>query len=184
MARRIVGARLERLRTHLVPRVVARVPGLRTESLLLLPLRLIVGLGSAGLASSSASGCIDGPVSLERTHLLYAFSGPSSRLDSFGSFVRKLGASVDEVDIINASHHDLVDQENWTQLWSRLGDYCGVLLAPPCSTFSRARRYDHGPRPLRGHEGRARYGFKDLTVDQLKEVKTGTLLALRAIAIM
>eukprot|EP00971_Amphidinium_carterae_P235911 4681745-Amphidinium_carterae.2 len=118
----------------------------------------------------------------------YAFSGPPARPDSFGSSVRNLGASVAEIDVLNAREHDLVDQENWTKLWSRMVDFHAVLLAPPCFTFSRARRYDHGPRPLRGHEGRARYGsyygLADLTIEECKEVKTGPLLALRAIAIM
>eukprot|EP00971_Amphidinium_carterae_P283374 5625833-Amphidinium_carterae.1 len=43
MARRIVRARVERLRTHQVPRVVARAPDLRTECLLRWPLRLTAG---------------------------------------------------------------------------------------------------------------------------------------------
>ena len=60
-------------------------------------------------------------------------------------------------------------------------NYDGFLLSPPCSTFTPARASGgRGPKPLRGTQGRDRYGLKGLTVEDKNKVKEGTLLSLRA----
>ena len=92
---------------------------------------------------------------------------------------------VDELDIINGSTADLCDDSTWGSLIKRIreGEYHAVLMSPPCSTFSRARRNDElesGPSALRGPEGRDLYGLAGLRPELLDKVKIGTLLGERA----
>eukprot|EP00971_Amphidinium_carterae_P048008 945238-Amphidinium_carterae.2 len=145
-------------------------------------LSVVATAQDGGVHADSASEPIDSD-SLGCTLVVTAWVAPTYLVclvctaRQFCFFARKLGTSVfqtvDEIHVLNAQEHDLVDQENWTKL-------CFV----GSTVLSRARRYDHGPRPLRRHEGRTRYGLADLTIEECKEVKTGTLLALRAIALM
>ena len=66
----------------------------------------------------------------------------------------------------------------------RAGVYAGILLGPPCETFSNARNeHDGGPRPLRGPWGKDLYGYSHLLPDEKEQVRIGTMLALRALVV-
>ena len=60
------------------------------------------------------------------------------------------------------------------------GEFVAVLLSPPCATYSKARKHDGGPPPLRGACGRDLYGFKHLKAKDKEAVRLGTLLAIRS----
>ena len=120
--------------------------------------------------------------------MLYVFAGRPGRADSFAECVvqaaREKGwaASVREIDRERGQEHDMADDLTWAALLSEIKEGCfddGALWSPPCSTFSGARRYDGGPRPLRGASGQERYGFAHLKPKEKEAVRLGTLLALR-----
>ena len=54
-------------------------------------------------------------------------------------------------DICHGERYNLTDEENVRLIvsWLRSGRLQAIWLAPPCSSFSRARRWDGGPPPLR-----------------------------------
>lgn len=113
--------------------------------------------------------------------ILYLFSGPPRKTDGFEKFCGDLGMHCTCIDIEYNPEHDLLDQDFWESLESDLENYDGFLLSPPCSTFTPARASGgRGPKPLRGTQGRDRYGLKGLTVEDKNKVKEGTLLPLRA----
>ena len=120
--------------------------------------------------------------------LLFTFSGPEKRQGGFREAAvaharaRGYQCTVDYYDIINSMSHDLADQHAFDHLTGHIDSrrYDGSLTSPPCSTFSSARNNPGGPRPLRGHAGRDRYGFKNLFPDEQEKVRLGTLLAVRA----
>ena len=121
--------------------------------------------------------------------VLYVFSG-IKRKESMASFMKaiaskiSLNLEVHEWDIENGQEYDLADDSKWNALLSRIRahDFSAVYWSPPCSTFSHCRSdYDMGPRPLRGGEGKERYGRTDvkLTESEKESLKLGTLMALR-----
>lgn len=113
--------------------------------------------------------------------ILYLFSGPPRKTDGFEKFCGDLGMHCTCMDIEYNPEHDLLDQDFWESLEPDLENYDGFLLSPPCSTFTPARSSGgRGPKPLRGTQGRDRYGLKGLTVEDKNKVKEGTLLSLRA----
>lgn len=70
----------------------------------------------------------------------------------------------DYVDIEYNEDHNLLDEDFWNSVESRLHLYDGYFISPPCSTFTAARsQHDGGPAPLRGTEGADRYGTAGLT---------------------
>ena len=95
--------------------------------------------------------------------VLYLFSG-KSRDGSLGYWLKKLGLETDEWDIEAQPSRDLADDLEWQKILSNIaaGKYCIIIASPPCGTFSSARKFDGGPRPLRGSTGKCRYGFTDL----------------------
>ncbi len=59
---------------------------------------------------------------------------------------------VEEWDISNGSHQDLLRDENQQRILAAIlkGDYVAILMSPPCGTWSRALWANQfGPRPLR-----------------------------------
>ena len=114
---------------------------------------------------------------------LHMFSGPSNRVDGLKHFLQEMGADGVDVDIVNGSEFDLVDEHYYQELLRRIraGEFDGGVISPPCSTFSNARRADGGgPIPLRTPTGPRRYGLPSLKPADKDKVKVGTLLALRA----
>lgn len=113
--------------------------------------------------------------------VLYLYSGPQRDDDGFGTFCKTNSLMCDYVDKEYNDAHDLLDQQTWDTLHSKLQDYDAYLLSPPCSTFTAARNdMDGGPRALRTPSGPERYGRYDATPQEKLRVREGTLLALRA----
>ena len=104
--------------------------------------------------------------------VLYLFSG-KSREGSLRYWLSKLGIEVDEYDIEATPSHDLSEDLEWQEIFKRIrsGYYALVFCSPPCGTFSSARRWDGGPQPLRGAEGKSRYGYPSLKGDDREKVK-------------
>jgi hypothetical protein len=81
---------------------------------------------------------------------------------------------------------DLGDDTVWVPIRKAIiaGQYHGAILAPPCTSFSSARRRDdaieRGPEALRGETAPDIYGFKHPVGKDKEDVRVGTLLALRA----
>ena len=113
--------------------------------------------------------------------ILYLFSGKSRPLDAqeLGDY---MGCTVDCLDIERDESHDIADQLVWDSVLDSLrsGFYHGVLMSPPCSTFSCSRSRVGGPPPLRGEAAPAIYGLPGLKPSQKELVRIGTLLALRS----
>lgn len=86
---------------------------------------------------------------------LLLFSGPSSRQDGLGTTFSRIGWTCDDIDLsirqAQGLTNDLSSDTLWMLLLSRIssGWYDAVVAGPPCFTFSRARGYGGGPRPLR-----------------------------------
>ena len=128
--------------------------------------------GRVGIASSSSKG----------KRFLYLFSGPKDRSDSFGNYAKKLGIECDEYDTVNGKQYDLVSDTVWSSVLQdvKMGKYDGVLMAPPCNTYTNARKADDGgPKPLRGPKAPELYGLSSLREEDKEKVRVGTLLAVR-----
>ena len=118
---------------------------------------------------------------------LHLFSGPASRKDGFAELLKMRGSECIEFDIINDPvGQNLLDEELFNNILAEIkaGVYAGILLGPPCETFSNARNeHDGGPRPLRGPWGKDLYGYSYLLPDEKEQVRIGTMLALRALVV-
>ena len=115
-----------------------------------------------------------------RFKVLYLFSGPWRPTDGFESHCRNLGMDCTCIDIEYNDAHDLLDQNFWEELEGRLDEFDAYLITPPCCTFTAARSAGRkGPKPLRGIQGKDRYGLKGLKLHDVTKVKEGTLLACR-----
>ena len=104
-------------------------------------------------------------------HMLSLFGGPD-KPDGLDKKVIEWGASITVYDMEISESHDLVDEGVWEEIRSDLsnGKYDGAGIASPCSTFSAGRKYDGGPRPLRGEKPPDIYGYKHLTPDEKTQV--------------
>ena len=80
--------------------------------------------------------------------LLYLCSGYQRDWDA-PAIARLIGASVDAIDLERHPTHDLADIHVWKDLSSALrsGFYHGLMMSPPCSTFSVARTAPGGDLP-------------------------------------
>ena len=108
---------------------------------------------------------------------LYLFSGPKKQAGGFENHCMNLGIKCRCIDVEYDPAHDLLCQDFWNEIENEVDDYDAYLLSPPCSTFTMARTgNDGGPSPLRGLSGRDRYGLRNLSVEDKKKVKEGTLL--------
>ena len=77
-----------------------------------------------------------------RHRILYIFSGPRRPLDGFAAMATTAGFDTTELDLEHGGEeHDMGDQANRARvlLDLRAGEYCAVLVATPCKTFSIAR---------------------------------------------
>ena len=121
------------------------------------------------------------PLNGKGLKLLSIFGGPVRPGDSIEAFAEKLGAKVVVYDLERGPKHDLADSAIWDEITAAIEaqEYDGGSSASPCCTLSASRRYDGGPRPLRGEFAPQIYGFRDLTPAEKEDVKLGTLLALR-----
>ena len=115
---------------------------------------------------------------------LSLFSGPSTRPDGLRAMFAAKGWACEDFDIVNGSEQDLSRDDVWTRLLVRIKcrDFRFIVMGPPCSTFSRARERQPGPRPLRSFE--APYGLprEELTEAERKDLKLGNFFMLMAAA--
>ena len=87
---------------------------------------------------------------------LYLFSGLKRSGDMREHLVkegktRDIKVEVTEYDILRCRRHDLTKSTLKRHILAQIsaGRFDFVLASPPCSTFSRARKMDSGPRPVR-----------------------------------
>ncbi|CAK0822776.1 unnamed protein product, partial [Prorocentrum cordatum] len=108
---------------------------------------------------------------------LHVFSGRRGRAGSFGEAVRSMGGECVEVDVCNGPDFDLLNEDIFGAVVSQIrsGEYRGILLEPPAFTKTAT---------LRTGSGAERYGRKHLKPSETKQVKEGTLLALRSLSVM
>ena len=115
-------------------------------------------------------------------HIAVVFSGPP-RKDGIPHAVAMADptALCSCFDILLSESHNFLDDANWDSFVQKLRahTFTAVHFAPPCSTWSCARR-GNGPPPLRAADGPELYGRKSLTAAQKLACREGTLLALRA----
>ena len=94
------------------------------------------------------------------------------------------GWQCEDFDVVNGPEQDLTRDDLWTSLLVRIKCKCFrfIVMGPPCSTFSRARTRQPGPRPLRSAE--APYGLprEQLTEAERKELAHGNFFVLMAAA--
>eukprot|EP00438_Fugacium_kawagutii_P015878 Skav206402 [mRNA] locus=scaffold2210:48295:63478:+ [translate_table: standard] len=123
--------------------------------------------------------------------LIHLYSG-HRRMGDFHawaqSYVRDLPGHyvVISVDTSISAKMNILQPEVWKGLLqlARDGIIHGLLLGPPCETWSSARHEDipgkpFGPRPLRHAD--APWGLLQLTVRELRQCRTGALLLLRGL---
>lgn len=115
---------------------------------------------------------------------LYIFSGRRRDYD-FQHFVEhylctwSLQGVVVLIDLAISAKHDVGNPELITKLRAMLqqGAVQGLLLAPPCETWSQARfqrNHDRDPRPLRSSEDL--WCISGLTAAELQQVETANML--------
>ena len=101
--------------------------------------------------------------------VLYLFSGPR-RPGDFSESCLELGAKAKLVDIelIDEPLMDVLDEAIFDSYMAEVAarKYDAVLMAMPCSTFTRARDVcDGGPKPLRGCGASDIYGLPNLSIN-------------------
>ena len=113
--------------------------------------------------------------------LLNLCGGPVRPKDGLDLYVEEWGAKILTLDIVRSLEHDLLDEGRWSSIREELCEarYDGLGNAAPCSTFSAGRKYDGGPRPLRGEYEPEIFGLKGLTPEEKTKVREGTLIAMR-----
>ena len=77
-----------------------------------------------------------------RRRLLYIFSGPARPHDGFAALAADVGFDTTQIDLEQGgAAHDMRLPANRARvlLDLRAGEYCGVLVATPCTTFAIAR---------------------------------------------
>ena len=91
------------------------------------------------------------------------------------------------MDVVNQDSdphglHDLSRDDVWTEVLSliRSGRVRGVLLGPPCCTFSAARNGPPGPRPLRSHQHPFGLPKTQLTPKEVEDVRLGSYFAVKS----
>ena len=93
---------------------------------------------------------------LPTLRVLYLFSGAARKADVHASLAelckaQSVSLQMSEVDICRDPSMDLLDSALATQYLQQISDssWDVVIVTPPCSSFSRARCAQPGPRPVR-----------------------------------
>jgi hypothetical protein len=107
--------------------------------------------------------------------------GPNAREDSLFHLLQSAGICVEAWDTANGPNGDLTDDAIWDPLEARIRmrEFVGIFASPPCSSFSRLRNKSGGPPPLRGVDGRSRYGLPHLDPKQKEAVRTSNIISVR-----
>lgn len=111
--------------------------------------------------------------------MLIICSCPSSAPGNLQQCLRALGYEVEAYGILDGPEFDVTDDAVWGPVYAknRTG---AIFAAPPCGTFSRPRGLLGGPPQIRGIEGAAHYGLKNVTPKQAEQLRAHNLIALRA----
>lgn len=77
----------------------------------------------------------------EPIRVLHMFSGPPNRGGGFAAHIKSMGAQCDELDIFAGDDCDLLDEEIWAAIKTKLvaGYYDAKMCGPSCSTFLECR---------------------------------------------
>ena len=116
--------------------------------------------------------------------ILFVFGGPFGRPDGVEHFASIRNTTAVIIDLCNGTEYDLLEDAVFERLMAdiRANMFCGAVLAPPCETFSPARkRLDHetaGPRALRSKS--ELYGLRDVDQHEKEQCRKGTVLAVRS----
>jgi hypothetical protein len=114
------------------------------------------------------------------------FSG-SEHAESVAVHLAALNIDCHMADVKAASSLDLLDDRVWETLLAGIkdGKYHGVLMSPPCGTYSSLREHRPGPRVLRSadHPLGFRRGSspEHLSVADREQLRVANILTLRAI---
>jgi hypothetical protein len=103
------------------------------------------------------------------------------------SYLAVLGLRCHMADIKSTPSQDLLDDRLWEGILAgiREGLYQGVLMSPPCGTYSSLREHRPGPRVLRSPDHPL--GFprgsspEHLSVSDREQLRVANILSLRAI---
>ena len=169
------------------PRAAHGAPAPRVPSAVGLPIARTssptagAGLPYGGDLSSGIAFAPARPIS-DASRVLLLFSG-TDRPDSIGAYLRQLGVTVQDVDIVRGT--DLLDDRVFDALraQTRRRRFGVVFAAPPCSTFSVARLvYATGPPQLRSRLHP--HGIPGLRQDDAARVAQHDVLIRRMLDIM
>ncbi len=93
------------------------------------------------------------------------------------SSLTEYGVHVIELDIKRDAKHNLLDTELQIEVEKQIRnrEFAVVIVSPPCTTWSRARHREPGPRPLR--DITRPYGLPNLLPFELLQLEEGNALA-------
>ena len=116
-----------------------------------------------------------------RPKALILFAGRARTGDLHQTLV-SLGWRVCSVDILSPRPTDILDDAVFTQILADLesGYFDALWVATPCNTFSPLRGQGDGPRPLRSLQHIAGLPAKDLTKQELKQLRDNNILISRS----
>ena len=134
----------------------------------------------------------------KKAKVLLLCAGPNDRDQSIYKLLVKAGFEVDNFDLVNGDGNDIADKAVFDRICRAVTakDYVAAFASPDCSTFSKARNMPGGPPPVRGIEGRDRYGLKfygtrvtsapkqPLSREDKENVRYHTLVAVRVAFIL
>ena len=134
----------------------------------------------------------------KKAKVLLLCAGPNDRDQSIYKLLVKAGFEVDNFDLVNGDGNDIADKAVFDRICRAVTakDYVAAFASPDCSTFSNDRNMPGGPPPVRGIEGRDRYGLKfygtrvtsapkqPLSREDKENVRYHTLVAVRVAFIL
>ena len=76
--------------------------------------------------------------------------------------------TIDFIDGKISDEHNMLDDLFAEALINKIKSkaYDGVIMAPPCATYSAVRGQAHGPEPLRGVDDTTIFGLPELPPDE------------------
>ena len=149
-------------------------------------------------ASTTGNLCLKTTPVKKKAKVLLLCAGPNDRDQSIYKLLVKAGFEVDNFDLVNGDGNDIADKAVFDRICRAVTakDYVAAFASPDCSTFSKARSMPGGPPPVRGIEGRDRYGLKvygtrvtsapkqPLSREDKENVRYHTLVAVRVAFIL
>lgn len=102
------------------------------------------------------------------TKVLVLYSGSYSRPDGLNVFLRRFGLTAVMVDNDQSrggdANHNMLNDQFYRELFNRVksGEFCAILAAPPCSTFSVSRFFKKSDAPPIVRDRDHIYGLPDV----------------------